>query len=61
MRIRRHSFVALVGKVVAIPSSGECPKPFSDTAFIRVGKCRGIQHTCIAYQSMSNKAIVIKN
>ena len=55
-----HSVVP-AGKGVAIPSSGECPEPFSDMAFIRVWKCRGIQHMCIAYQSMSNKAIVIKN
>ena len=30
------------GKGVVIPSSGECPEPFSYPAFIRVGKCRGI-------------------
>ena len=47
--------VVPAGKGVAIPSSGECPEPFSETAFIRIGMCRGIQHTCIAYQSMSKR------
>ena len=64
MEIKNHpglSLLAPEGKGVAIPSSEECPEPFSDMAFIRVGKCRGIQHMCIAYQSMSNKATVIKN
>ena len=64
MRIKscpRCNLVAPLGKGVAILSSGECPEPFSDIAFIRVGKGRGIQHMCIAYQSMSNKATVIKN
>ena len=45
----------LVGKGVANPSSGECPKPFYKTAFIRISMRRGIQHTCIAYQSMSER------
>ena len=40
-------------KGVVIPSSGECPEPFSETAFIGIGMCRGVQHTCMAYQSMS--------
>ena len=41
MKIKSHSrcnLVALVGKGVAIPSSGECPQPFSDVSFIRGGK-----------------------
>ena len=41
------------GKGVATPSSGECPKPFSETAFIGISRCRNIQHTYIAHQSMS--------
>ena len=47
--------VVPAGKGVAIPSSGECPEPSSETTFIRIGMCRGIQHTCIAYQSMSKR------
>ena len=49
----RCNLVAMVRKRVVSPSSAECPEPFSHTAFIRVGKCRGKQHMCIAYQSMS--------
>ena len=48
------------GKGVDIPSSAECPEASPDTVFIRVGKRRGIQHTWVAYPSMSNKATVIK-
>ena len=49
----RTQSVVPVGKGVAIPSSGECPKPFSERAFIGIGMCRDIQHICIAHQSMS--------
>ena len=49
----RHNLVVWVGKEVAIPSSGECPKLFSQMAFIRNGMCRGLQHTCIPNQSIS--------
>ena len=45
--------VVPVGKGVAIPSSGECPEPFSKTAFIGIVVCRDIRHTCIAHQSLS--------
>ena len=38
---------------LVIPSSGERPEPFSKMAFIGIGICRGIQHACIAHQSMS--------
>ena len=34
--------VVLAGKGVVIPSGGECPEPFSKTAFTRIGMCRGI-------------------
>ena len=53
-----QSFVQ-VGKGMAIPSSGECPEPFFQTAFIGNVMCRCLQHTHIAHQSMS-KAIVIQ-
>ena len=49
----RHNLVVLAGKGVAITSSGERPEPFSQTAFIGNGMCRGIQHIYIAHQSMS--------
>ena len=58
MELKNHPGLSLLvpeGKGVAIPSSEECSEPFSHTAFIRVGKCRGIQHTCTAHQSMSNR------
>ena len=42
----------LVGKGVAIPSSGKCPDPFSEMAFIGIGMCRGIQYAFKAHQSM---------
>ena len=45
--------VVLMGKGVVIPSSGACPKPFSQTAFIWIGMHRGIQYACKAHQSMS--------
>ena len=41
------------GKGLAILSSGQCPQPFSERAFIGISMCRGIQHACIAHQSMS--------
>ena len=55
MRINHpgHNLIVPVGKGMAISSSGECPKPFSQTVFIGNGMCRYIQHTCIAHQSMS--------
>ena len=40
-------------KRVVIRSTGECPEPFSETAFIGNGMCRGIWYTCIGHQSMS--------
>ena len=40
------------GKGVAIPSSGECPKPFSKMAFIAIRVCKGIHYACIAHQTM---------
>ena len=43
----------LGGKRVAIPSSGECPKPFSEMAFIEIRMFRGIQYARKAHQSMS--------
>ena len=49
----RTQSVVPAGSGVAIPSSGECPEPFSEMAFIGIGMRRDIQHTCIAYQSMS--------
>ena len=45
--------ICLVEKGVAISSSGECLRPFSEMAFIEISMCRGTQHTCIAHQSMS--------
>ena len=52
--------VVLVGKGVAIPFSGECPEPFSEMAFIGIGRCRDIQPTSIAHQSMSKGYSYIK-
>ena len=45
--------VDLLGKGVAIRSSGECPELFSETVFIGICMCRGIQYACKAHQSMS--------
>ena len=42
--------VVPAGKGVAIPSSGECPEPSSEMAFIGISMCRGRQHGCIAHQ-----------
>lgn len=39
-RPSRH-LIALAGQGAAIPSSGECPQPFSHTAVTGAGKCRG--------------------
>ena len=36
-----------------IPFSGECPKPFCKTAFTGIDKCRNMQHTPMAHQSVS--------
>ena len=49
----RHNLAVLVEKGVAIPSSGKCPEPFSQMAFIGNGMCRCIHHTWVAHQSMS--------
>ena len=58
--------IHLVGEEVVIPSSEECPEPFSKMAFIGISMCRGTQHACIAHQSMSKgysyrKQITIDN
>ena len=45
--------VVLEGKGVVIPSTGESLKPFSETAFIGISMCRGIQQACKAHHSMS--------
>ena len=45
--------VVLVGKRVTIPSSGEYPEPFSETAFMGIGMRRGIQYAHWAHQSTS--------
>ena len=45
--------VVPAGKGVAIPSSGECPKPLFEMAFIGIGMHRGIQYACKAHQSKS--------
>ena len=52
----RTQSVVPAGKGVAIPCSGECPKPFSEMAFIGIG----MQHACIAHQSMSKGYSYIK-
>ena len=51
--------VVPAGKGVAIPSSGECPEPFSEMALIGIGIRRGRQCACKAHQCL--KAIVTEN